>query len=145
MGKIYRIEPNTSTYHTEIEADSPEEALEKFADEMDSDMGAYFKAVEKPEPTELEKAIQIFRDNTKYDDNDEAMFRSRNPRFMKGMEELLSEKDFCVDQFQWESHVVERMTAILNFCQYGDTSDPDELEKIAKDIEARGLVRRYYV
>ena len=45
--KRYRIVP-AATEIEEIEADSPESALIQFATNMDTDMSAYFKAVEMP-------------------------------------------------------------------------------------------------
>lgn len=142
---IYRIKPNTTAYYEEIEAGSPEEALEKFADQMDSDMGAYFEAVEKPGKAQLDEVLDIFMANASYDEADLAMFKSNNPLFKKRMEELLDEKDGFEDRFSWEAYVVDRVTAALNLSQYGDTSDSGDLEKIGKDLAKRGLGRRYYV
>lgn len=45
MTKYYII-PHSMVPVFEVEANSPEEAMEKFAFEMDSDMNAYFKAVD---------------------------------------------------------------------------------------------------
>lgn len=46
MKKFY-IVPNTETHYGRINADSKEQALEKFADSMDSDISSYFDAVRK--------------------------------------------------------------------------------------------------
>lgn len=145
MGKVYRIKPNTKTYYEEIEADSPKEALEKFADQMDSDMGSYFEAEEKLAPATQDEVLDIFMANASYDEADLAMFRSNNPLFKGRIEELLEEREGFESVFAWESYVVDRVTAALNLAQYGNTSDSGDLEKIGKDLVKRGLGRRYFV
>ena len=85
MKKFY-IVPNTETHYGRINADSKEQALEKFADSIDPDISAYFDAVRK-EPVKypqiyhqpdgkFEKAVNILvsccmddRDSPYYDEN----------------------------------------------------------------------------
>lgn len=85
MKKFY-IVPNTETHYGRINADSKEQALEKFADSMDPDISAYFDVVRK-EPVKypqiyhqpdgkFEKAVNILvscymdnRDSPYYDEN----------------------------------------------------------------------------
>lgn len=85
MKKFY-IVPNTETHYGRINADSKEQALEKFADSMDSDISSYFDAVRK-EPVKypqiyhqpdgkFEKAVNILvsccmdnRDSPYYDED----------------------------------------------------------------------------
>lgn len=47
---IYHIVPKHNT-DIPIEADSPEDAIVNFAQDMDSDMHNYFTAIEQPTPT----------------------------------------------------------------------------------------------
>lgn len=95
-----------------------------------------------PGKTERKKALDIFRKNCAHDGNDEAVFRGDDQVFETKMAELLAERDGFEDVFEWEAHVAARVTGILNFCQYGDTSDADDLERIKRDLTERGLPGR---
>ena len=83
--------------------------------------------------------INMFKDHNDYDEIDEKTFQSN--QFHEMVKELLKEEDSDIE------YVLEKISAILNICQYGDTSDSNDLLKISDDLAKRGLsnVRTYNV
>ncbi len=86
----------------------------------------------------VKNAVSLFKKRTEYDAIDEKTFQSEP--FCEKIEELLLEEEDM-------DAVVGRIPAILNICQYGDTSDPGDLSRIMDDLVKRGLygVRTYSI
>ena len=127
MSNKYYIIP-VSSFEEEIEASSPEEAMEKFAWQMDSDMNNYFKAVTKEELEEIhynedaeahERFVTAFMKNTFMED-----FGITDEEDAQGLAELAYDL-YCEGDGKTEYECIEE---IFNRRNDDEGNDEDDLD-----------------
>lgn len=101
-----------------------------------------FSTVEEMDYDEISEMIRIFKKTNNYDAIDENTFESES--FRCEMENNLIER---VEYDREEEYLVDAMKTIikaLNFCQYGDTSDANDEDKMLTDLTERDLLERLF-
>lgn len=74
--------------------------------------------------------VKTFKEKSEYDVIDEKTFIL--PYFRKKLQEK-------ADDMEEDTDVVKAVLDTLNLCQYGETSDSEDLSKISEDLKKRGL------
>lgn len=128
MSNKYYIIP-VKTFEEEIKASNPEEAMAKFAGQMDTDMNIYFRAVTEEELKEIreeesdsaahDRFVTALMKNTFMED-----FGITDEEDAQGMAELAYDL-YCESDGQTEYECIEE---IFNRCNDDEDDDEDDLD-----------------
>jgi hypothetical protein len=127
MSNKYYIIP-VKTFEEEIKASNPEEAMVKFAGQMDTDMNIYFRAVTEEELKEIreeesdsaahDRFVTTLMKNTFMED-----FGITDEKDAQGMAELAYDL-YCEGDGETEYECIEE---IFNRCNDDEDDDEDDL------------------
>lgn len=85
----------------------------------------------------MEKILRIFKENAKYDEFDERDFEK--DFFISLLSSRFEDKD--IDSLSTDE-ICYIVTICLNYVQYGDISDTDDLSDMYNDLKNRDLFHR---